>query len=207
MFICNFCQKSLRQIRSFIDHLKEHFEIGQIKFPFKCNQNCQSQEKFLSFESLNRHLRLVHGKDKDENSINHSDLLLTTTQLIENKENEYFLENNHEPMELSEVSSNEINENFSINPKLVINDSLKKLEKDIFNMVIKLKAKFQLSETLLNEIIDSFSSIYDNSIEYIISLISNTLNTINQKDDKESLINNVTRFKSAFKFKSAFNYI
>jgi hypothetical protein len=52
---------------------------------------------------------------------------------------------------------------------------MKKLKSLIFSMVLGFKSKSQLSETLLKEVIKSFSKVFEKSIDSIIKLVINSL--------------------------------
>ena len=86
--------------------------------------------------------------------------------------------------------------------KNTIQNLLKIFENDIFSTMISLKSKSQLSDTLLNEIINIFSKLFHNAIEVIIQLLVNTLSSDNELEQEKinNLKKNINKFKSCFKF-------
>ena len=64
MLIC-LCGKVFGQCNSFIAHLKEHEQRGEVALPLFCNQpDCNFEEPFSTFSSFDTHLRENHSQSQ-----------------------------------------------------------------------------------------------------------------------------------------------
>ena len=194
MFQC-FCNKKFSLRKTYVDHLKQHEILGELRLPVFCNQfNCEYKESFSSFNYLNHHLRKYH----DNNSTSDRSHNITTAHLLINNE----IEKSCEIMDFKESFSENSNILIPSDEKNTIQNLLKIFENDIFSTMISLKSKSQLSDTLLNEIINIFSKLFHNAIEVIIQLLVNTLSSDNELEQEKinNLKKNINKFKSCFKF-------
>jgi hypothetical protein len=64
--------------RSFINHIKYHFSVKELKFPLICSQD-GCKESFCDFVQFNQHLNKFHNdnstKNYDRNYVNNEDEL------------------------------------------------------------------------------------------------------------------------------------
>ena len=196
MFVC-FCNKVIHQRCHYISHLKEHVQLGQLSMPLFCKQpNCDFKESFSDFHKLNNHLRRKH-----DNSLPNECGLISTSHLLETRKLE---EAPCESMDFTEAIDNVDKHNLETfsDKKINISEIFKNLEKEIFGMIIGFKSKTQLSDKLLNEIIDSFSKLFGNSIDLITTLVIDSFRSENEyeQDKLNLLIQNISTLKSCFKF-------
>ena len=193
MFDC-LCLKKFSNRKNLIEHLKSHEILNQFKFPSGCLQtNCKHGSNFNDFAQLNRHLRLFHKE-----TVNEENNLLTAQIEVKGDENA-----NHEnEMEIDFINENNVDS--IVNDVFDFSSELKNLESEIFSLMLDFKSKSQLSEILLNEIINSFSKLFNKLIESVIKLFFNSFKKLEKNDEEDSRINslllNIRKFKNVFNF-------
>ena len=183
---CAICGLELKieHKRAFLNHMRTHEELFQIVWPIKCGQkNCS--KSFTSIKLYSTHL-IQHSLElkKDENiKVNNSFVVKTSQSSFHEFDNE---QNVHLEKTITELNFAAMEED-----KIEPDDSDKSIDairNDIKNKAFKLinhfRAKNQISDVVLNEIIKLFGEFF-NDLIYIIKDKTLELFDLNHENEKK----------------------
>ena len=195
MFGCDYCKLSFGVRKDYIKHLKNHLFIGVKIFPIYCRYK-ECNISFYDLKKFNRHLRDIHNSSNNlKNGLNKTSYEFDNTNLS----NIFEIEDNNTSLNMpnEEIPNNE----HGVIQKLTFNSDefFSELKADIFTNILKLKAKAQLSETSLNEVINTVSSVYEKINQGYFNFLWDLSINLNLDQDQTIKLQNQIFFQIIFK--------
>ena len=166
MFFC-YCKRKFSKRKLLIKHLKNLESLKQFSLPTLCHQpNCLLGNTYHTYEYLSLHLENKHSCDRpNENLVENNNNEAFEIQ-IENLETDFHKDDSLNVIQMDFSAESDSNVKH-------VGSFLSKIKAEILDMIVNLKSKSVLSETLLNEIIENFSSVFASVIDSITQILFN----------------------------------